>query len=91
MAANIEAAQQGGHVLRRTHRNHSISHSQLCRKRVPELSRWLGALDWLGASAPTTHKRTACDINVVMQRQPWQLKLGAGTQEHQRARNACSA
>jgi len=23
-------------------------------------------------------------INVVMQRQPWQLKLGAGTQEHQR-------
>ena len=50
-------------------------------KRVPELSRWLGALDWLGASAPTSAPHA---INVVMQRQPWQLKLGAGTQEHQR-------
>ena len=36
------------------------------------------------AGRVSSHKRTACDINVVMQRQPWQLKLGAGTQEHQR-------
>ena len=52
MAANIERSKVVTSCGART--GIIVYHTAAVRKRVPELSRWLGALDWLGASAPTS-------------------------------------